>query len=178
VPYYVERRYEYPRFVCYDCHAYASYDEWNPYERACSRFRVVIYDDPRYYPHRYNRGRTIVAERPRQLAPRYVFRDVDPGAGYVTRLQRRRSEAEARTSDDVGGRGSVPAPGVQALGRRSVREQEPSLRRPAIEKRRRRDVDSIPDGLRPAPERRFGPERRPAKPPRSTGEPELRRRRP
>jgi hypothetical protein len=25
VPYFVEQRYEYPRFLCYDCHAYASY---------------------------------------------------------------------------------------------------------------------------------------------------------
>ena len=25
LPYYVDQRYDYPRFVCYDCHAYASY---------------------------------------------------------------------------------------------------------------------------------------------------------
>ena len=37
VPYYVDRRYDYPRFVCYDCHAYASYDEWDPVPRPCSR---------------------------------------------------------------------------------------------------------------------------------------------
>ena len=84
VPYYVERRYDYPRFVCYDCHAYASYAEWDPYERACSRVRVVIYDDPQYYPYRYNRGRNVVAPRPRHPGPRYVFRDANPGAEYVT----------------------------------------------------------------------------------------------
>jgi Domain of unknown function (DUF4384) len=98
VPYYVDRRYEYPRFVCYDCHAYASYEEWDPYERPCSQFRIVIYDDPRYYPYRYNRGRTVVAQRPPHPAPRYVFRDADRLSAYVTRLQRRRSDEQIRTS--------------------------------------------------------------------------------
>ena len=29
-PYYVDRHYDYPRFVCYDCHAYASYASGTP----------------------------------------------------------------------------------------------------------------------------------------------------
>ncbi len=193
-PYYVDRRYDYPRFVCYDCHAYASYDEWNPYERACSRFRVVVYDDPRYYPYRYNRGRNVVAERPLHPGPRYVFRDADPRSEYVTRLQRRRGDEAARTSEDVGGQGSIPAPGVQSLGGRNQgREPELSPVRPNIEERRRRpelrgrdaersrddnDEDNVPDGLRPAGgERRLVPQQRPSRTPKSTGEPELRRRR-
>ena len=28
-----------PRFLCYDCHAYASYAYWDPYAYACVRFR-------------------------------------------------------------------------------------------------------------------------------------------
>ena len=28
--YYVEQHYDYPRFVCYDCHTYASYHYWDP----------------------------------------------------------------------------------------------------------------------------------------------------
>src|SRR5712691_9838326 len=60
VPYYVERHYDYPRFVCYDCHAYASYDQWNPYRTACTRFRLVIRDDPRYYPYRSGNGRNEI----------------------------------------------------------------------------------------------------------------------
>ncbi len=48
-PYYVDRRYDYPRFVCYDCHASASYEEWVPYERACSRFRIVVYVGMAFY---------------------------------------------------------------------------------------------------------------------------------
>ena len=38
VPYYVERHYDYPRFVCYDCHAYASYSEWDPYRSVVHAF--------------------------------------------------------------------------------------------------------------------------------------------
>lgn len=172
VPYHVGRRYDYPRFVCYDCHAYASYDEWNPYERACSQFRVIVYDDPRYYPYRYNRGRNVVlAERPHHPGPRYVFRDADPRSDYVTRLRRQRGGGLARTSEDVGGQGSVPAPGVRSLGREELQRREPPIGtlKPQIEERRRRKPA--------AGERRLAPQERPARPPKSTGEPELRRRR-
>lgn len=186
LPYYVDQRYEYPRFVCYDCHAYASYDEWNPYERNCSEFRLVVYEDPRYYPYRYNRGRNVIARRPLHPGPRYVFRDAEPGSEYVTRLERRRTGDPERTSEDVGGQGTIPTPG-QTFGRRTLRERQPgpAVGRPLIEERRRpaerrrrendrekeEKDDQLPDGLRPATdERRLAP-------PRSTGEPELRRRR-
>jgi hypothetical protein len=188
-PYYVEHRYDYPRFVCYDCHAYASYDDWNPYRTACTRYRVVIRDDPRYYPYRYG-GRNVVAGRPAHPGPRYVFRDADPRQPPVSRggLERRRGdEAHGRTSRDVGGRGAVPAPGLP-LARRRDRDATPELApaRPMLEERgrveRRREAPAepprrrerndtareVPQGLRPAT----------GAPPRSTGEPELRRRRP
>jgi len=193
-PYYVDRRYDYPRFVCYDCHAYASYDEWDPYEQVCSRFRIVVYDDPSRYPYRQGRGRNAVAPS-RYAGPVYVFRDADPTREYVTRQPRSRDDdrrdapGQGRTSQDVGGQGSVPTPGIQSLGRRSVDPGQPELRpaRPRIEERRgqagerRREprVDDAPEGLRPAEgERRIAPKARPTKPPQSTGEPELRRRRP
>jgi hypothetical protein len=166
-PYYVERRYDYPRFVCYDCHAYASYNEWNPYSTACSRFRIVIYDDPRYYPYRYNRGRNVVTPRPLHPGPRYVFRDARRSGDYVVRRrlqaeeQQRRSWERARTSQDVGGRGAVPTPGLK----------------------QGRTWRQAPQAAPLAPER-YRPERRPERrgrelqPPQSTGEPELRRRKP
>ena len=119
-PYYVDRRYDYPRFLCYDCHAYAKYDEWDPYRQACARFRVVIYDDPRFYPYRSGRGRNIVVARPVRPGPRFVFRDADPGRDYVTRVrggeavEQRRDHDLGRTSRDVGGRGSVPAPAMSS----------------------------------------------------------------
>lgn len=189
-PYYVEHRYDYPRFVCYDCHAYASYDEWNPYRTACARYRVVIRDDPRYYPYRYG-GRNVVADRPAHPGPRYVFRDADPRRPAVSRGEpgRRRGDEDdglGRTSEDVGGRGAVPAPGIPSARRRD-RDVTPGLSpaRPLLEERRRADrrrddrdgqprrrerddsAREVPEGLRPTTDA-----------PKSTGEPELRRRRP
>lgn len=188
-PYYVDHRYDYPRFVCYDCHAYASYDEWNPYRTSCTRYRVVIRDDPRYYPYRYG-GRNVVAGRPAHPGPRYVFRDADPLPPAVNRSEaerRRGDDAElGRTSEDVGGRGAVPAPKLPSLRRRD-REATPELSpaRPLPEERRgaerrREEQDDQPrrrrrdDTARETPE---GPRPTTATP-RSTGEPELRRRRP
>ncbi len=173
VPYYVERRYEYPRFVCYDCHAYASYAEWDPYERACSQVRVVIYDDPQYYPYRYNRGRNVVAPRPAHPSPRYVFRDADPGSEYVTRLQRRRGDDQMRTSRDVGGQGAIPAPGVPTVRGRALGERL----REVTPVRERTEDHRGQGGRREADGRQVAPDNRPAKPPPAVGEPELRRRR-
>lgn len=191
--YHVERRYAYPRFVCYDCHAYASYDEWDPYRRACERFRVVIYDDPRYYPYRVASGRTVVMPRPRRPGPRFVFRDADPERAYVTRVrvetgEYRRRNGAGRTSRDVGGRGVVPAPGLtgDASGRRGVPPLRPnSLRPPAGEGEadgRRRVVRDTPPASaerkpaaeperRPAAEPRDKPSAPPRTEPKSTGEP-------
>ncbi len=198
-PYYVERRYEYPRFVCYDCHSYASYDEWNPYSTSCVRFRVVVYDDPAYYPYRYNAGRNVVVIRPARPAPRYVFKDAEPGTEYVTRLrqragdQARRARVErGRTSVDVGGPGAIPAPGIapsdlQAHRRRI--ERGPVLRREiqerapddaAAKRRRSQPPAGKPERLRPADRKpvKVPPVQRGARDPQSTGEPELRRRKP
>jgi hypothetical protein len=195
-PYYVERRYEYPRFVCYDCHAYAKYDEWDPYRQACARFRVVIYDDPRFYPYRSGRGRNIVVARPVRPGPRFVFRDADPRISYVTReagsgrAEGGRGEASTRTSQDVGGRGSVPAPSMSSA-RREPRMAPPLRAVPSRptqgdghpEGRRRtepaRGKDPAPQGLAPSDDRRRRePAAKQGREPQSTGEPELRRRKP
>jgi hypothetical protein len=174
-PYYVERRYEYPRFVCYDCHSYASYEEWNPYATSCARFRVVIYDDPTYYPYRYNQGRSVVVGRPVRPAPRYVFKDAEPGTEYVTRLRRRPSDPaqrarpdRGRTSADVGGSGAIPVPGIAPVDPQASpgrAQRGPSLR-PDVPDRPDREPRKIP------------PVQRGARDPQSTGEPELRRRKP
>jgi hypothetical protein len=161
VPYYVDHRYDYPRFICYDCHAYAGYGEWDPYGAACSRYRVVVRDDPRYYPYRYG-GRNVVAQRPAHPGPRYVIRDADPGRPWVSRGEperRRGDDADdlGRTSDDVGGRGSVPVPTVQSLRRRD-HEVTPELSpaRRVLEDRRRaapppdQSADTESDGSSPA----------------------------
>jgi hypothetical protein len=202
-PYYVQRRYEYPRFVCYDCHSYASYDEWDPYATSCARFRVVIYDDPAYYPYRYHPGRDVVVARPQRAAPKYVFKDREPGTEYVTRLRQRDRDRPAprnergRTSADVGGPGAIPAPGVsrpepraaaEGAGpgpvlRRDVRESVPSPPQPdgrRVEGRRSRQPAAETPSLQPVDRepRKVPPVQRGARNPQSTGEPELRRRKP
>ncbi len=208
----MDRRYDYPRFLCYDCHAYAKYDEWDPYRQACARFRVVIYDDPRFYPYRSGRGRNIVMARPVRPGPRFVFRDADPERDYVTRVrggeavEQRRDQDPGRTSRDIGGRGSVPAPAMSSA--RPTPRLAPPLRavpsRPPLgdgrpEGRRRSDPEPAerrrpdaapsqapPKGLEPTrgdtrpPATKAEPQREPRRTaePRSTGEPELRRRKP
>jgi hypothetical protein len=192
-PYYVDQRYDYPRFVCYDCHAYAKYDEWDPYRRACARFRVIIYDDPRYYPYRSGRGRNVVIEHAHRPEPRFVFRDADQERDYVTRVttggggEYRSRQSAGRTSRDVGGRGAVPVPGSstdhaapQTAQPLRVAPPAPAVREKAVRekeekdtRRRRMPSDSPPKTPSVSPS---GPER--AREPQSTGEPELRRRKP
>jgi hypothetical protein len=172
-PYDVERHYDYPRFVCYDCHAYAPYYTWNPYAHSCVRFRVVIYDDPYYYPYRYYGGRRVVVVRPRRPEPRYVFVDNNGGRDYVTRIPTRPRRDEGvgggttggggeqmrpRRGVDVGGQGSIPIPGDTR--RRVVRGQE---HRPADQgqiqpERRRLEPQKQPDPRTPNDQQR--PERR------------------
>ncbi len=116
-PYYVEQRYEYPRFLCYDCHAYAAYPYWNPYRHSCFKFRVVIYDDPYYYPARTHVGTRVVYQRPVVIVPRYVFKDRSPGQPAVVTVRERPVDASGRrriepgvTARDIGGVGRVAAP--------------------------------------------------------------------
>jgi hypothetical protein len=97
--YYVEQHYDYPRFVCYDCHGYVSYQYWDPYSAFCSRFRIVIYDDPYYYPYRHYGGRVAVVH-PYRPGPRYVFKDFDARDDYVTRVATR-PRGDAVRPDDV-----------------------------------------------------------------------------
>jgi hypothetical protein len=147
-----------------------------------------VRDDPRYYPYRYG-GRDVVADRPGHPGPRYVFREADPRLPAASRGESARrpdDEDAGRTSEDVGGRGAVPAPGVslRRRGREPVSELSPA--QPSSEDRRRggdrrdsaagerpraRERDDsareFPEGLRPT-----------SGTPRSTGEPELRRRKP
>jgi Domain of unknown function (DUF4384) len=186
-PYYVGQRYDYPRFVCYGCHANASNHEWDPYGSSCSRYRVVIRDDAEYYPYRYG-GRTVVAEHAAHPAPRFVFRAAEPRRSAVRRAEpvrpRSGDDDPDRSNEAAGATGAVPAPRIQSMrGRSGESSGEPSPARPAMDPQRRPDPPSgestpprsqdggnsgrdVPEGLRAT------------NPPRSTGEPELRRRRP
>lgn len=150
VPYYVERHYDYPRFVCYDCHIHPTYYQWDPYGTYCTNFRLVIYDDPYYYPYRRYDGRRVVIVRPKRPGARYVFKDADGKSDYITRARRpaptdrdRRAVDRDRTGRDIGGRGSVPAPGEPRTRRPTPTEPAPAAKTPD----RRRATE--PDRARP-----------------------------
>jgi uncharacterized protein DUF4384 len=133
VPYYVDQRYEYPRFVCYDCHAYTPYASWDPYYDWCPRFTLVVWRDPFYYypsywyPTWYYGGSRVVYVNPgsSDIRSRYVFKSRESSQPGIDYRDRRRSDLTDRRSPDrlwrgvdVGGVGSVPAPA--STGRRTV----------------------------------------------------------
>jgi hypothetical protein len=120
ITYNVEQHYNYPRFLCYDCHTYVSYPYWDPYNYSCIRFRVVIYDDPWYYPYRYYGGTRVVYGRPYRAQPRFIFKDWGGNQpnrdGFVTRERERPTNDNGRrgvTGRDIGGIGSIPPPNVR-----------------------------------------------------------------
>ncbi len=120
VTYNVEQHYNYPRFLCYDCHTYVSYPYWDPYNYSCIRFRVVIYDDPWYYPYRYYGGTRVVYGRPYRPQPRFIFKDWGANQpsrdGFVTRERERPVNDNGRrgvTGRDIGGIGIIPPPNVR-----------------------------------------------------------------
>lgn len=197
LPYYVERRYEYPRFLCYDCHTYAAWPYWDPYGQSCFRFRIVIYDDPYYYPARAYAGTSVVYRRPasRTIQPRYVFKDRTPGRDYVVTVRerpvdeegRRRIEPGAtrlvlgggerlptpvthdasRPADRAGGRRVLPRPTDR---RTHLRALAPQLERRDPNRMRRRQTNGAAK-TRWQPERRAEPQRPPTRQaePRRTG---------
>jgi hypothetical protein len=117
VPYYVQQHYQYPRFLCYDCHSYVSYSRWNPYDYSCVRFRIVVFDDPYYYPYRQYGGTRVVFTRPYRPEPRFIFKDRAGGQAFVTRVAERPVNDNLRRDvgvrgRDLGGSGTIPPPNI------------------------------------------------------------------
>jgi hypothetical protein len=81
ISYSVGGAHEYPRFLCYQCHGFRPYSTWNPYGyNTCVDFRVVVYDDPHYYPSRRYRADRVVIVGPRNpTRPRFEFKERAPG---------------------------------------------------------------------------------------------------
>lgn len=138
LPYYVEQRYSYPRFVCYDCHSYVPYSYWDPYRAWCRRFTLVVWNDPYYYypsywyPTRYYGGTRVIYTSPG--GSRYVFKTREnsaPGIDYRDRRNtpvgtastssgRRTVDDRGVRAADLGGVGSIPAPRVAPTGGRRI----------------------------------------------------------
>ncbi len=159
--YNVGERHDYPRFVCYDCHGFTPYSTWNPYLSACTSFRIVVYNDPWYYPvNRYRGTRVVWVRPPLPGQPRYVFRERRPGEpsvpitlprpsvgdrpGIPGDAVQRRSGAGIGSGGQpgIGGRtGPVPRrPGTLDAGSRPTGTSAPSTRtggpsRPVLERR-------------------------------------------
>ena len=133
-PYYVQQHYDYPRFLCYDCHTYASWTAWDPYAYSCVRFRIVVYDDPYYYPYRYYGGTRVVFTRPLRPEPRFIFKDRD-GVGddrFVIRERQRPLNDNGRRGVrgvDIGQRGTVPIPDLRGRRRGDQPQNDASGRR-------------------------------------------------
>ncbi|HUF77031.1 MAG TPA: DUF4384 domain-containing protein, partial [Longimicrobiales bacterium] len=118
--YHVGNTYSYPRFLCYDCHTARAYTAWNPYSTVCSSFRVVIWDDPYFYPsYRYSGTRVVVA-RPARAVPRYEVVTRPPGDIGVRPLVRARAAPERRVAE------FKEAPTVDPATRVPVRRATPS----------------------------------------------------
>ena len=99
--YHVERVFEYPRFLCYECHRFVRFSAWDPYQEECPRFQLVRNDSPTVPPaERYGPTRVIFST-PMVVEPQFVFEE-------------RRSSDSGVTAEALGGVGTVPAP----LGRR------------------------------------------------------------
>src|SRR6266496_3186710 len=179
VPYYVRQHYDYPRFLCYDCHTYVSYPYWSPYDYTCIRFRIVVFDDPYYYPYRYYGGTRVVFTRPLRPEPRFIFKDRQASDAFITRVRARpvddnqRREVGVR-SRDRDGTGVVPQPPVLPRPRSITGDQSDGERdrdRPR-ERARTPDAPTQPEQRpRPAqpegrdrPDRPLPPARRPEPP--------------
>ena len=99
--YHVEGRYDYPRFVCYDCHHGVARSD--VYSQPYVRYHIVIYDDPEYYPYRYGGGRggrRVVYSR-----PRYPFKNVsnEHPAGRIEYGRRGTDDTVDRRRRDAAG---------------------------------------------------------------------------
>jgi hypothetical protein len=133
VSYNVGQHYDYPRFLCYDCHSYVSYPYWDPYDYSCVRFRIVMFDDPYYYPYRYYGGTRVVFVRPYRPQPRFIFKDWGTNQPsrdrFVSRERERPVNDNTRrgfTGRDVGGIGVIPPPNVRVRRDRPAQADQPA----------------------------------------------------
>jgi len=159
-PYYVNRHYDYPRFLCYDCHTYVSYPLWSVYDYTCVRFRIVVFDDPYYYPYRYYGGTRVVFTRPYRPEPRFIFKDRSRTDAFVTRMAQRPVNDDRRrevgvSGRDLGGIGVIPPP-----------RRRPDIPGGTGDERQRPSERGSDDGRRRQPDRSDRPDR-PDRPDRS-----------
>ena len=90
VAYDIDRPHDYPRFLCYQCHGFRPMFDWNPYGRWCTDFRVVIHDDPYYYPvYRYSGDRVVYTRPLEPSRPMFEFRERADGEAATPMIRTR-----------------------------------------------------------------------------------------
>ncbi len=100
--YSVGDQHEYPRFMCYQCHGFKAFSDWNPYRSVCTEFRVVIWDDPYYYPAaRYGTTGAVLPRRARQ-GPRYEFKEAVAIGGIGAPVRQTRQAVHRGTGQAFG----------------------------------------------------------------------------
>ena len=171
VSYSVGAPHEYPRFLCYDCHGFKPFDVWDPYRYSCTNFRVVVYDDPYFYPSRRYRGdRVVFVGGSFPSGPRFGFKERargEPGTPLVRRVPA--ADRDDEPGADPTGRRAIPRGGAPApearrptdsrdplAGDRSARVRPPANREGARESDAADRPRPAPDarGARPAPDTR------------------------
>lgn len=141
VEYNVDRRYDYPRFLCYDCHAFRPYRSWDPYRYQCHSFRLIVHTDPYFYPvSRYRGTRVVYTRPPVRNQPRFAFKERARGEP-ATPIFQRSSETDLPGVVGAERRRSTGARDGEALDRSAV---------PRAPSPGRRDAPSVsPDRGRP-----------------------------
>ena len=119
ISYSVGSAHEYHRFLCYQCHGFRPYSTWNPYWYTCVDFRVVVYDDPYFYPSRRYRADRVVMGPRNPTRPRFGFKEWaagDPGTPITVVRRNQRGDpppvADLLGSDQRAGRRRVAVPPV------------------------------------------------------------------
>src|SRR5204862_493341 len=143
---------------------YVSYPSWSPYDYTCVRFRIVVFDDPYYYPYRYYGGTRVVFTRPYRPEPRFIFKDRQATDAFITRVRERPVNDDRRRDvgvrgRDLGGTGVIPPPNIQPPRRRpgseEARDDDDRGRGGRPDRRDHRDRPDRPahrdDSGRPAP---------------------------
>lgn len=97
VAYDIDGPHDYPRFLCYQCHGFRPMFDWNPYGRWCTDFRVVIHDDPYYYPvYRYSGDRVVYTRPPEPSRPMFEFKERVDGEAATPLIRTRSGDAPER----------------------------------------------------------------------------------
>ena len=163
ISYSVGAAHEYPRFLCYQCHGFRPYSTWNPYRYTCVDFRVVVYDDPYYYPSRRYRADRVVMVGPRNpTRPRFGFKERaegEPGTPItVVRQGLRENPPSSGDGSRVRGDGARVTPPPARAGEparvRDLSAPDAVPRRPTLERRSAppsQDTRSQSESARPRP---------------------------